>query len=322
MACDASSAATASLQVVSNPNLFRCIASFQDGLYLDLLPRYAAWKLAMKVPSASLKFLAPLLITSLTDVRFVLHAAIARCDIACIQRLVQCRPYLVTSEAMDCASRHGYIDLVRHFHNHLFPCSRSAMDIAAKHGHLDVVVFLHENRQEGCTEKAIEGAAEAGHLQVVQYLHAHRFEATTHRAMDYAARNGHFDVVQFLHFNRREGCSSIAMDFAASHGHLAIVEFLHTHRTEGCSTYAMDGAARNGHIDVVRFLFERRTEGCSRKAYLHATIHNPATDLVAMLGRYHHRITPTSLHRAKQSHLVFKRARPRRYFLASVQITR
>ncbi|KAF0683625.1 Aste57867_24331 [Aphanomyces stellatus] len=316
----AATAPPPSMSALTTPGLMQCLASFQDGLYEDLLPAHADWKRELDSASGKHVSFAQLLLTSLADTRYVLHAAIARADVAVMARLLRCRPHLLTSDAMDCAASFGHLDLVRYFHNGAHPCTARAMDLAATHGHAHVVEFLHRHRREGCTERAMQGAAEAGHLSIVQFLHAHRHESTTNRAMDYAARNGHFDVVRFLHFHRAEGCSSIAMDFAASHGHLEIVQFLHSYRTEGCSTYAMDGAARNGHIRVVRFLHEHRTEGCSKKALLHAIQHHQL-EMVAILRSYHHQYnlfhsSSSMLARAKQQ--LFRRrtpTRPHRYFL-------
>ncbi|RHY35756.1 hypothetical protein DYB30_004439 [Aphanomyces astaci] len=133
---------------------------------------------------------ADLVISSLADKRYILHAAVARHDVSCVERLLLCyRRDLITSDLMACAARHGHLDLVQRFHLRGIPCSSKAMDLAATYGHLQVLTFLHVHAGEGCSDRAMVGAAEAGHLAIVQFLHTARPEQpTSFRAMDYAAQ--------------------------------------------------------------------------------------------------------------------------------------
>ncbi|EFA77948.1 hypothetical protein PPL_08593 [Heterostelium album PN500] len=183
--------------------------------------------------------------------------------------------------AMDKASGHGYLDIVKFIHyasigpytgNSVYDysdsskragCSTMAINKAAMNGHLDVVEFLCENRSEGCGEEAINWAATVGNLSVVKYLHYKIGAPCFYEALDMAATNGYLGLVKFLHYNRTEGCSTSAIDGAARNGHLEILKFLHFNRTEGCTTGAFDNAARNGHLDILKFLHEYRDEGCS-----------------------------------------------------------
>ncbi|ETV98521.1 hypothetical protein, variant [Aphanomyces invadans] len=314
-----------SFPVLVDAHLLRVITSFQDGVFVELLPLYAAWKsLAQRPSSLSTVAMQPtdLSLATVADSRYVLHAVVACHDVSYVDRVLQCcRQEMITPELIDCAARHGHLDLVQQFHFRGFPWTSRAMDLAATYGHLHVLEFLHAHSDDGWTEKAMIGAAEAGHLAVVQFLHTTRPEIpSSFRAMDYAARNGHYNVVRYLHFHRPEGGSAVAMDFAASHGHLEIVQFLHTHRQEGCSTYAMDGAMRNGHHDVVRFLHTHRTEGCSRKALMYAMQHE-LHDMIPILRSYHGTMRAMSSAAVARARAKFSLGRPlarRRYFLASI----
>ena len=76
---------------------------------------------------------------------------------------------------MNCASRHGYLDIVKWFHNNKTrlgdkKCTKAAMDWAATEGHFNIVKFLYENREEGCTEYALYYSANRGHLNIVCFL--------------------------------------------------------------------------------------------------------------------------------------------------------
>ncbi|RQM30763.1 hypothetical protein B5M09_007704 [Aphanomyces astaci] len=184
----------ASLQVLVNAYLLCTITAYQDGIFVELLPQYAAWKQLLLRPSslsmpATLQP-ADLVISSLADKRYILHAAVARHDVSCVERLLLCyRRDLITSDLMACAARHGHFDLVQRFHLRGIPCSSKAMDLAATYGHLQVLTFLHVHAGEGCSDRAMVGAAEAGHLAIVQFLHTARPEQpTSFRAMDYAAQ--------------------------------------------------------------------------------------------------------------------------------------
>jgi len=82
-------------------------------------------------------------------------------------------------------------------------CTTVAMNCAARHGQLEIVKWLHANRTEGCTTDAMDGAAATGHLETVKWLHENREEGCTTYAMVRAAANRHLETVKWLHANRR-----------------------------------------------------------------------------------------------------------------------
>ena len=49
-------------------------------------------------------------------------------------------------------------------------CGENAMDIASEHGYLELVKFLHENRSEGCTWLAMFWASGNRHIEMVKFL--------------------------------------------------------------------------------------------------------------------------------------------------------
>ena len=94
------------------------------------------------------------------------------------------------------------LDVVEWLHFNISEgCSTNAMDIASRNGYLDIVKWLHFNRSEGCTTDAMDLAAEYGHLDIVKWLHQNRSEGCDH-ALVSSSRKGHFSVVKYLVENR------------------------------------------------------------------------------------------------------------------------
>ncbi|KAG9400938.1 Ankyrin repeat and SAM domain-containing protein 3 [Aphanomyces cochlioides] len=185
-----------------------------------------------------------------------------------------------THRALDNASEHGHVDIVKWlvqafasgqvvaFDN---TTNVHAMDLAAAGGHVEVLEILHtaSSLNVKATTAAMDVAAAQGHVKVLNWLRMNRREGHTAKAIYGAASNGHLDCVQWLHTASRHlnaGWDARIMDAAAANGHLEIVKFLHTNRREGCTSMAMSLAAANGHLDVVEFLFTHRRELCTEDA--------------------------------------------------------
>ncbi|CAK4519528.1 unnamed protein product [Aphanomyces euteiches] len=260
------------LAVFTSRDLVEAIVQFQDGLFGDLKPHFSRNQSTMAV----------------------LHHAIANNYIPLVQRLLACRPHLMTSQAVELAAAFGHLALVTYLHGQIPPSiTSSAIDCAARNGHLEVVAYLHSRGMEVCTVHALDAAIRGNHLNVARFLLTHRKEGCSSMMVNMAAAAGQLEMIKLLHEHDAPGFSTQTMDMAASAGHLSIVTFLNDHRTEGCSvdamndaarrgfsklvcylhqqgktctTDAMDDAAVNGHLDIVRFLHMYRHEGCTTDA--------------------------------------------------------
>ncbi|OQS01296.1 hypothetical protein ACHHYP_01348 [Achlya hypogyna] len=250
------------LLVLADRSLFPLIASYQSGLFRDVIPLFKAWE-ARSMPT-KIASMRSFLVQAMSAPLLVLHSVIATDDAHLVDRIFRCTG-AKSATALDFAAKVGALNVVCYLHATGHGCSTRAMDYAAQNGHAEVLRFLHEHRSEGCSRDAMDFAAQNGHMDVVQYLHDVVGVAGTAKALDWAARNGHIDVLRFLHPRRSEGCTAYAMDYAAQNGHLEVVELLHGYGAP-CSAAALDMAAANGHIHVVRFLHEHRTEGATVRA--------------------------------------------------------
>ncbi|KAH9120846.1 hypothetical protein AeMF1_007154 [Aphanomyces euteiches] len=239
-------------------DVFRSIASFQRGIYLDM-----ALFLAMKKPAFTHYNLAPVFApVDAVLAPWLNEYGTGRLSVL-FNTLRHMRPIVVMY-----AIYSGRLSLLQFIHDHDIPLSQLGeflVDLAAWCGQLDIVKFLLAINHPGCTSHAMYLVCRNGHLEIVKVLHAAQKDCNQF-AMDAAAAHNHMDIVSFLHFNRSEGCTTAAMDKAAANGHLQVVQWLHSHRLEGCTAYAMDDAAAGGHFDVVRFLHENRHEGCTEMA--------------------------------------------------------
>lgn len=62
------------------------------------------------------------------------------------------------TNAMDNASKYGYIDIVKYFHEIGKDCTEWAMDYASSSGHIEVVKYLHEIGKD-CSKWAMDWAS-------------------------------------------------------------------------------------------------------------------------------------------------------------------
>ncbi|KAJ3093542.1 hypothetical protein HDU97_009479 [Phlyctochytrium planicorne] len=212
-----------------------------------------------------------------------------------IERRFRLRGGHASTNFINAACTHGYLDTVKFLHSHLergwSHFSRMAMDIAAGQGHLEVVEWLHYNRNEGCSENALKLAAGGGHLNVVQFLLENRTERDIGGAMTKAYSRGKPLVLQYLKqcdlaldaINTAIGAGDVGTlkslaeniplkvdrvetSHAICSGFLDIVKFVHEQGWRGNFRRALDEAAGEGHLDMVRFLHEHRCGGCTASA--------------------------------------------------------
>ncbi|RHY97394.1 hypothetical protein DYB37_009673 [Aphanomyces astaci] len=240
-------------------DLWRIVAAFQTGVYLDMQPlaKLAALPKHYRSNEGKIRDWIQTLGAALSP--WYATYGTSRIGLL-VLTLPRMRDLMIThavyfNDVGRLAFLHATFDVRR--------CRRNLLNLAAARGHDASVAYLHSIGHQGCNTGAMNLAAQFGHLRIVQFLHAHRTEGCSIRAMDAAAREGHLDVVQWLHFNRTEGCTIDAMDESSVRGHLEVVQWLHKNRLKGCSFRAMDAAAGNGHLETVTWLLENRTEGCT-----------------------------------------------------------
>lgn len=126
--------------------------------------------------------------------------------------------------AINWASTIGDLAMVKYLHTVIgTKCINYAMDTASAHGHLDLVKYLHSIGTRGTTY-AMDGASETGQLAVLQFLHSIGATCTAD-AMSCASRNGHLAVVQYLH-GIGAPCTKRALTLARKNGHVDVVGFL------------------------------------------------------------------------------------------------
>jgi hypothetical protein len=93
----------------------------------------------------------------------------------------------------DMAAFYGYIEILKF--NKWLSFTTDAMDMASRTGYLETVKWLHENRTEGCTQDAMDGASHFGYIEIIKWLHENRTEGCTSWAMDRASLEGHFEII-------------------------------------------------------------------------------------------------------------------------------
>ncbi|KDO26351.1 hypothetical protein SPRG_08425 [Saprolegnia parasitica CBS 223.65] len=207
--------------VLTVPELFAQIVSYQAGLLASLHDYVAAWH-------ATVFRTLPRIVYDVarSERRCLLHHAIATAKSThLIRAIIDWRPFWLSGLAIDVAAAAGQLELLQYFHNEhpTLIGSFRALDRAAGHGHGSVVRFLHQFRSEGASVAAMDDAAGNGHLDVVRFLHAHRGEGCTTAAIDRAAAAGHLHVVQFLLRHRSEGFTASAVASARGHDGIACV---------------------------------------------------------------------------------------------------
>jgi hypothetical protein len=66
----------------------------------------------------------------------------------------------------DMAAFYGYIEILKL--NKKLSFTTDAMDMASRTGYLETVKWLHENRTEGCTQDAMDGASHFGYIEIIK----------------------------------------------------------------------------------------------------------------------------------------------------------
>ena len=85
-----------------------------------------------------------------------------------------------TFNAIDLASRGGYLEIVKLLTLLQKPCTTNALDWAIEFGFYDVVEYLVENRKEGCTKRALDLGRQHGNRKLADYIsqNQHRIKVT------------------------------------------------------------------------------------------------------------------------------------------------
>ncbi|EQC30241.1 hypothetical protein SDRG_12091 [Saprolegnia diclina VS20] len=173
------------LAVLTDPDLFTLVASYQDGLPNSLVHEFRRYnerleRLFYKSQPNLRARTSPALFRG-----YVLVKLLKEGDVDFALQLLRMCPtnallliphrgvkYPVT---MDHAVRARSLPLLASLHEReLGTCTRDAMDIAAANGDLEIVQFLHEHRSEGCSSDAFLFAAKRGHTDVVTFLREYR----------------------------------------------------------------------------------------------------------------------------------------------------
>ena len=129
--------------------------------------------------------------------------------------------------SIDKQAKQGNLQTIKYLHLIGAKCTTDAMDWASNHGFLDIVKYLHETVGAKCTEYAMDWASNYGFLDVVKYLHETVNAKCTTDAMDWASENGFLEVVKYLHETVGSTCTNEGMTYTCNYGRHNVVKYLH-----------------------------------------------------------------------------------------------
>ncbi|KAG9403325.1 hypothetical protein AC1031_005970 [Aphanomyces cochlioides] len=162
------------------------------------------------------------------DTRLPLHFAIFEGDLTAAKRIIECRPDLVTRDALRCATKHNRLAIVQ------------------------LLLTMRDRYLDDETERIDSCRTQ--------------LEVRKTTLLDAAAGIGNLDLInQFVQLGLGES-SDYATNIAARYGHLNVIKYLHVHRPEAFTAHTLEGASYGRHLEVIRFLLEHRQEGCSTQA--------------------------------------------------------
>ncbi|KAF0713370.1 Aste57867_4379 [Aphanomyces stellatus] len=167
-------------EVLLLPDIIHVIASFQDGLYLDMLP-LALLEIPMlhttRKCNADHEYdLTPrdLADTQMERMHVPLRAWLDEFGISRLPRLFESLPRLVGAVVRD-AIWFNDMSLLEYLQDlvDLKTLPDSLLDIAATKNHFEIVKYLNDIGHMGCTSDAVDWDCEHSNLAMLQYLEHH-----------------------------------------------------------------------------------------------------------------------------------------------------
>ncbi|KAF0690030.1 Aste57867_18539 [Aphanomyces stellatus] len=298
------------LLVLLSSDLFARVASFQDGIYMDMRPflTHVIPRRSDTTPNSLTRNDFDRVMAETLDP--LLSTWLPTYGLNRLSKLFACLPFL-RSSVLEYAVWSSNIAVLKWFDHQVGFASlhgHALVDIAVErrdvgilkllflHGYhepieletLKVAIKLPENQcmarflVERCNDtlspdailQLLEVAITAGAIEIVDYLVDDVIASPNivqHAwCVGLAAREGHFDLTLAL-LERGFDASKLSIDVAAHSGSLKLVQHLHDLGGYTCTTQAMDAASfQRGHLDLVQWLHENRREGCTSNAIWHA----------------------------------------------------
>ena len=281
------------------------IFAYQDGIYEDLRPRFHEFRHKVRYSLAHYAgrghdcFVGGRLVVSpfhktllgtvtdrnlcldeeaMYDARFPLHLAIYEGKLDVAQRILACRPSLVSADAIDCAFACGKLRIARYLLDQRSSVTnlsrqtpkrsfkgRSLPKYAVYFGRVELLQLLRTYTDYGWDESAMQAAIRRRHIACAEYLWDTFPSTVVYEDLYHdAAIAGLFSLV--LRCNAAHlPVSGHVLAGAAISGHLGIVRFLHERWRHGNATGALSAAYTEGHRHIVRFLLTHRSEFAGRR---------------------------------------------------------
>ncbi|OQR82556.1 hypothetical protein ACHHYP_15862 [Achlya hypogyna] len=132
--------------VLANHALFLEVVSYQNGMTMSVRAEYEAWRasaLEMQEHGMYQVFgmLRSMLLSSLTDARFMLHQAIIEGRTESVRCLVEHEPKWITPSAFTLARKRGLKDIIQILHDHTSDIRlRQAANRRTHQMHADAIV--------------------------------------------------------------------------------------------------------------------------------------------------------------------------------------
>ncbi|KAF0699249.1 Aste57867_10176 [Aphanomyces stellatus] len=280
-----------SRHVLLSPELILAVASYQDGLYLDMIAftdletplfherqcdglHFTRHMAAMHLALTEWfhvwgRLRLPKLFGCLPYMReVVLQDAIWFKNIPLVQHIdVTCGLTSFRGQLLDMAVQSNQRDMLQLLYDlGCRRCSVYAKDWAAKNGNLDMVQFLHQCGYGVSSLDVLQYVTQStasNHDSVLQFLHAHHGHNQPNAddvAWKRAVASGDMRQVHDLS-QGTASCPAVVLANVASLGHAAIVKYL-ARRGYLFPVEAMYSAAACGHLPVVQFLATQEGACC------------------------------------------------------------
>ncbi|OQR97994.1 ras family GTPase [Thraustotheca clavata] len=168
--------------VLGSVELFTLITSFQDGLFICLLPLGTTRKPSKKWTKCQINFLTnPNQLTP-----FYL-----------INRLLQCRPSLISTTFLTNLAHEGQVELLRYLSKHpltaAIPLDSTLIDQVVCRGNIQTIQYLCEEQGQSNSSGTMICAAHYGYIDIIKYLYS-KGQICTPEAITKAFQSGHIDV--------------------------------------------------------------------------------------------------------------------------------
>ncbi|OQS01065.1 hypothetical protein ACHHYP_01885 [Achlya hypogyna] len=205
------------------------------------------------------------------DERFVLHLAIYEGDVSAAIRIADCRPDLVSDEAIDLALSFELLEIVAHLvakrtaHPELRrrhrPWDMSLAEVVVKRNSIEQLQLLEAYVPSvEWPRRTLSRAMACKFEDLATYIYEHHPTTRWDGALDRAAKHGLLSLVQRIHRDK-VACTTEAIDLAAANGHANVVRYLREECDAPWTDKAIRGAQASGHIDIVEYL---RQQGDAR----------------------------------------------------------